>query len=84
LLLPGGRCISLFITYFPSGATMSKGLEYQQRIQEALAAFEDAIVRRENKKALESRVPLQQEADRARARVMDVIAKVVTEERLAK
>ncbi len=62
---------------------MSKGMEYQQRIQEALEAFETAIVRRENKKVLESRVPLQQEADRARARLLDVIAKVVTEERLA-
>jgi hypothetical protein len=59
-------------------------MEYQQRIQEALAAFEDAIVRRENKNLLESKVPLQQEADRARARLLDVIAKVVTEERLAK
>jgi len=63
---------------------MGKGTEYQQRIQEALAAFEEAIVRRENKKVLESKVPLQQEADRARAKVLDVIAKVVTEERLAK
>jgi hypothetical protein len=62
---------------------MSKGMENQQRIQEALAAFEDAIVRRENKAVLESRVPLQQEADRARARLLEVIAKVVTEARLA-
>ncbi len=63
---------------------MGKGMEYQQRIQEALEAFEAAIVRRENKKVLESKVPLQQDADRARARLLDVIAKVVTEERLAK
>lgn len=63
---------------------MSKGLEHQQQIQEALAAFEEAIVRRENKAVLESKVPLQQEADRARARVLDVIARVVTEERLRK
>jgi len=63
---------------------MGKGLEYQQRIQNALAEFEAAIVRRENKKVLESKVPLQQEADRARAKVLDVIAKVVTEERLSK
>jgi hypothetical protein len=63
---------------------MSKGMEYQQRIQEAVAAFEEAIVRRESKSLLESKVPLQQEADRARARLLDVIAKVVTEQRLAK
>jgi len=63
---------------------MSKGMEYQQRIQEALAAFEAAIVRREHKQVLESKVPLQQEVDRARAKVLEVVAKVVAEERLAK
>ncbi len=62
---------------------MGKGMEYQQRIQEALAEFESAVVRRENKKVLESKVPLQQDVDRARARLLDVIAKVVTEQRLA-
>ena len=63
---------------------MSKGMEYQQRIQEALQAFEAAIVRRENKQMLESKVPLQQDVDRARAKVLEVVAKVVAEERLAK
>jgi len=63
---------------------MSKGMEYQQRIQEALAAFEAAIVRREHKQVLESKVPLQQDVDRARAKVLEVVAKVVAEERLAK
>lgn len=62
---------------------MGKGLEYQQRIQEALQAFEDAVARRENKNLLESKVPLQQEVDRARAKVLEVVAKVVAEERLA-
>ena len=63
---------------------MSKGMEYQQRIQEALAAFGGAIVRREHKQVLESKVPLQQDVDRARAKVLEVVAKVVAEERLAK
>lgn len=63
---------------------MGKGMEYQQRIQQALEAFEGAVVRRENKKVLESKVPLQQEVDRSRARLLEVIAKVVTEERLAR
>lgn len=63
---------------------MGKGMEYQQRIQEALGVFEDAIVRRENKQLLESKVPLQQEVDRARSKVLEVVAKVVTEERLKK
>ena len=63
---------------------MGKGKEYQHRIQEALGAFEAAIVRRENKQMLESKVPLQQEVDRARAGVLETVAKVVAEERLAK
>lgn len=63
---------------------MGKGMEYQQRIQEALGAFETAIVRREHKQMLESKVPLQQEVDRARAKVLEVVAQVVTEERLAR
>ena len=63
---------------------MGKGMEYQQRIQEALGAFENAIVRRENKQLLESKVPLQQEVDRARSKVLEVVAKVVAEERLRK
>ena len=63
---------------------MSKGMEYQRRIQEALAQFEAAVVRRENKKMLESGVPLQQEADRARDHVLQEVAKVVTEERMAR
>ena len=63
---------------------MGKGMEYQQRIQEALGAFETAIVRRENKQLLESKVPLQQDVDRARSKVLEVVAKVVTEERLSK
>jgi hypothetical protein len=62
---------------------MGKGMEYQQRIQEALQAVEDAVVRRENKNLLESKVPLQQEVDRARAKLLETVAKVVTEERLA-
>lgn len=61
---------------------MSKGMEDQLRIQEALGAFEAAIVRREHKQMLESKVPLQQEVDRARAKVLEVVAQVVTEQRL--
>lgn len=63
---------------------MSKGMESQRRIQEALAQFEAAVVRRENKKMLESGVPLQQEVDRAREQLLNVVAQVVTEQRLAK
>ena len=62
---------------------MGKGQEYVRRVQAALDAFEQAVVRRENKTPLiDSRVPLQQEVDRARKQLMEVIAKVVAEERL--
>jgi hypothetical protein len=63
---------------------MGKGKEYQQQINEALDAFETAIVRREQRSLLESKVPLQQEVDRARAKVLEVVAKVVAAERLEK
>ena len=63
---------------------MSKGMEYQRRIQDALAQFEAAVVRRENKKMLESAVPLQQEVDRARDQLLQEVARVVTEQRMAR
>jgi len=62
---------------------MSKGMEFQRRIQDALAQFEAAVVRRENKKMLESGVSLQQEVDRARDQLLKVVAEVVTQQRMA-
>jgi hypothetical protein len=62
---------------------MGKGQEYVKRVAEALDLFEQAVVRRENKKPLvDSKVALQQEVDRARTQLLEVIAKVVAEERL--
>lgn len=62
---------------------MGKGQEYVRRVQAALDTFEQAVVRRENKTPLiDSKVPLQQDVDRARKQLMEVIAKVVAEERL--
>ncbi|HXV85577.1 MAG TPA: hypothetical protein VD793_02705 [Gemmatimonadales bacterium] len=61
---------------------MGKGQEYVKRVSEALDALEEAIVRREHKRPLESKVPLQQGVDRAREQVKQVIAQVVAEERL--
>ena len=63
---------------------MSKGMEGQRRSQDALAQFEAAVVRRENKKLLESGVPLQQEVDRARDQLLKTVAEVVTEQRMAR
>lgn len=61
---------------------MGKGQEYVKRVQEALDGFEKAVARRENKGVMESKVSLQQEVDRARERVLEVVAKIVAEERL--
>ena len=61
---------------------MSRGREYLQKVNDALREFEDAIVQREHKRMLESKVPLQQEVDRARADVVDVVAKLVSQARL--
>ena len=61
---------------------MGKGHEYQHQIYEALAQFEETIVHREHKKMLESKIPLQQEVDRARAHVVELLVKMVTEARV--
>ena len=61
---------------------MGKGHEYQHLIHEALVQFEEAIVHREHKKMLESKIPLQQEVDRARGHVVDLVVKMVTEVRM--
>ncbi len=61
---------------------MGKGQEYQQQIYEALSEFEGAVVHRENKKMLESKVPLQQEVNRARQHVVELLARIVTEARM--
>ena len=61
---------------------MGKGQEYVKRMQEALDGFEQAIVRRENRSLMETKVGLQQEVDRARDKVLEVVAKIVAEERL--
>ena len=62
---------------------MSKGREDLHRLQDSLNKFEDAIVRRENKKILESKIPLQQDVDKAHKQVVDVVVSLVTEARLA-
>ena len=63
---------------------MRPGHEYLSEINKAINNYEDAIVHRENKKMLESKVTLQQDADRARENLVDTIVKIVTEQRLAK
>ncbi len=63
---------------------MRTGREYLQEVNRAINKFEDAIVHRENKKMLESKIPLQQDADRARENLVETVVKIVTEQRMAK
>ncbi len=60
----------------------SVGREYVQLVQKALSEYEDAIMRREHKKLLESKVSLQQDVDSARQKVLDVVVDLVTKERM--
>jgi hypothetical protein len=61
---------------------MGQGREYLQRVNQAINEFEEAVVHRERKKLLESKVPLQQEANRARERLIKVVVDLVTEARV--
>ena len=63
---------------------MRTGREYLQEVNRAINKFEDAIVHRENKKLLESKVTLQQDADRTRKNLVETVVKIVTEQRMAK
>ena len=60
----------------------SIGKEYLHQLHDALAAFEDAIKQRENPKFLQSKTPLQQDVDKARQKVVDVVVQIVTQERM--
>ncbi len=56
---------------------MGRGQEMMKQVQDALHGFEEAIVKREHKGMLESKVPLQQEVDKTRQRVVDVVVALV-------
>lgn len=56
---------------------MPGGKEMMQRLQEALAVFEEAIKRREHAAYLDSKVTLQQEVDDTRHRVVAVVVDLV-------
>ena len=61
---------------------MKSGLEEQQQIVEALNAFEDAVVKRE-KRLVGSKVPLQEEVDAARDKLLKIVVDIVVRERSA-
>ncbi len=63
---------------------MSEGREYLKQVQDALRKFEEAVVEREKHKPLESKVTRQQAVDSAREKVVDVVVKLVTAEKMKK
>lgn len=63
---------------------MGKGHEYLQRLHQVLHEYEDAVVRREKWKPLESKVTRQQQVDHARKKVVDLVVELITAERIQK
>jgi len=63
---------------------MSEGREHLKQVQDALRKFEQAVVEREKHKLLESKVIRQQAVDNAREKVVDVVVKLVTAEKMKK
>lgn len=61
---------------------MSVGKEYLHQLHEALAGFEGAIKQREHPGLFRSKIPLRQQVDNARQKVVDVVVQIVTAERL--
>ena len=61
---------------------MSQGRMDLQQLQHVLSEFEQAVVHREHKNLLDSKVALQQDVDVVRQKVVDVVVKLVTAERL--
>ena len=60
---------------------MSKGKEMMKRVQDALSAFEAAIVARERRR-IGSKVALQQDVDNAREAVVNVVVGLVRGEEI--
>jgi len=61
---------------------MSQGREWVQQLQRALSEYEDAIMHREHKKLMETKVSVQQDADKAREKVVDTVVDIVTRVRM--
>ncbi|UCF41054.1 MAG: hypothetical protein JSW43_01575 [Gemmatimonadota bacterium] len=60
----------------------SIGKEYLQKISERLRDYEDAVIKREKFKPLESKVTRQQDVDHARQKLVDTVVEIVTAERM--
>ncbi len=61
---------------------MGEGHDSLHLLQEALGHFEEAIVEREKHKFLDSKVARRQNVDHAREKVVEVVVKLVTDEKM--
>ena len=61
---------------------MGEGHEHLKLVQDALRKFENAVVEREKHKLLESKVARQQSVDHAREKVVELVVKLVTDEKM--
>ena len=61
---------------------MGEGHDYLKQVQDALRNFEEAVVEREKHKFLESKVARRQTVAHAREKVVDVVVKLVTAEKM--
>jgi hypothetical protein len=60
---------------------MGKGHEFLHRLNEALLTFEQAVVKREHKRMLDSAISLQQDVDEARQKVIQAAVEIAKEAR---
>lgn len=61
---------------------MGEGHAHLKLVQDALRKFENAVVEREKHKLLESKVARQQSVDHAREKVVELVVKLVTDEKM--
>ena len=61
---------------------MGEGHGHLKLVQDALRKFENAVVEREKHKLLESKVARQQSVDHAREKVVELVVKLVTDEKM--
>ena len=61
---------------------MGEGHGHLKLVQDALRKFENAVVEREKHKLLESKVARQQSVDHAREKVVEIVVKLVTDEKM--
>jgi hypothetical protein len=61
---------------------MGEGHDYLKQVQDALRKFEEAVIEHHKHKLLDSKVARKQSVDHAREKVVEVVVKLVTAEKM--